>query len=123
VHKVLAAIGAAGKPSVVAMNKIDLITAEDHDVLNRRFPDAVFCSAAEGLGLDALLERLGTELSRLKVEVELEFPFQRGDLVARVHERGEVLDESYSERGTRMVARIGRDTLAEVSSYVATAGD
>jgi GTPase len=71
------------------------------------------------LGVDGLLETLRDRLARLRVEVVLEIPFTHGELVARVHAEGEVLDESYSERGTHLVARLNRDALDELAPYLA----
>jgi hypothetical protein len=39
-----------------------------------------------------------------------------------VHERGEVMEESYDESGTRLVARMPQELLEEFGSYLAEAG-
>jgi GTP-binding protein HflX len=120
VETVLAEIGVVGKPSVLVLNKSDLI--DDHELagLRGRYPDAVVCSATQGEGLDALRARISDELARLEVEIALDIPFERGDLVARVHDEGEVLHESYTVDGTHLVARIARDALEELSPYRST---
>jgi GTP-binding protein HflX len=56
----------------------------------------------------------------LKVEVELEIPFDRGELVARVHEEGDVLEETYTGNGTRLVARIRSEALPDFTKYLIT---
>ncbi|MGH2820089.1 MAG: GTPase HflX, partial [Actinomycetota bacterium] len=48
----------------------------------------------------------------------LEVPFERGDIVARLHDEGEVLVESYTERGTEVVARVPRELLAALGPYL-----
>ena len=100
------------------MNKVDLLTEAEQDKIRGRYPDAVFASAKTGEGLEELLERISDELSKLKVEVELSIPFDKGDLVARVHDEGEVLHESYTETGTHIVARLGRESLASFRDYL-----
>ncbi|MDP9225658.1 MAG: GTPase HflX [Actinomycetota bacterium] len=122
VRRVLKDIGVAERASLLVMNKLDLLSEVDVDKLRGRFPDAAFCSADSGEDIEELLGRLGEELSRLRVEVTLEIPFTRGDLVARVHERGEVVEESYDEKGTRLVARMPRELLKELGSYLAEVG-
>jgi GTP-binding protein HflX len=122
VSQVLNDIGMAERPTLLVMNKTDLLTEDEVGVLRGRFPDAAFCSAGSGEGIDELLEKLSEELSRLRVEVTLEIPFARGDLVARVHERGEVMQETYDESGTRLVARMPRELLEEFGSYLAEVG-
>jgi len=119
VNAVLNDIGVVSKPSVVALNKTDLVAPEELDALRRRYPEAVFCSAAEGDGIQALLQTLEDELRKLKVEVELAIPFQRGDLVARVHEEGEVLEETYTDAGTHLVARVNAESLGELNAFLA----
>ena len=118
VQRVLGDIGAADKPAVVALNKADLIDDDRRRALERRHPEALFCSAASGEGIGDLLGRLDDELARMKVEVEVEIPFDRGELVARIHDEGDVLKESFSERGTHLVARVRRNMAADLGPFV-----
>ena len=118
VNAVLTEIGATDKPSLMVLNKIDLLSDEEIDKLRGRYPDAVLTGAAASVGLDALLDQLADHLSRLRVEVTLLIPFDRGDLAARVHQEGDVLKETYDSDGTHMVARIPRQSLAEFQAYV-----
>ena len=119
VEGVLKEIGVTERPALLAINKIDLLSEPELDKLKGRFPDAVFCSAARGDGMDDLLDRLSQELSRLKVEVTVEIPFDKGALVARLHDEGEVVDEAYSEAGTRVVARVPSEFLDQLGPYLA----
>lgn len=118
VNVVLNELGAVEKPALLALNKVDLLSEVERDKLEGRFPEAVLCSAETGEGLDNLLERLAGELSRLKIEVHLVIPFERGDLVARLHDEGEVLEESYREAGTQLVARIPPESLDDFTPFV-----
>ena len=113
VNTVLNEIGVTGKPTLLVLNKIDLISEVHLDKLRGRFPHAVFCAAGLNRELDGVVAGIEAELSRLKVEVELNIPFERGDVVARVHDEGDVVEETYSEHGTRVTsarsaARISR---------------
>ena len=119
VESVLAEIGAGGRPTLLVMNKIDLLDEVELDKLKGRFPDAAFCSAEHGLGIDDLLEALSQHLALLKIEVVLEVPFERGDLVARVHQEGEVVSETYTERGTRLTARVPREVAGDLTEFLA----
>ncbi|MDQ4027589.1 MAG: GTPase HflX [Actinomycetota bacterium] len=123
VNDVLIEIGAANKPVVLALNKSDLLTDDEIARLRTRFPEAVICSAQTGHGMNELLEAIGAALSRLRVEVELHIPFDRGDLVAKAHERGDVLKETYSEAGTHLIARIERESLGEFASFLTSTND
>jgi GTPase len=119
VNTVLKDIGAVEKPTIIVMNKSDLIPAERLSDLRAKFPDAVFCSAFEGEGIDAVVAAIDRELARVKVEVTLEIPFDRGELVARVHQEGDVIEESYSSDGTRLVARVNRELMSELEKFLA----
>ncbi|MDQ3646207.1 MAG: GTPase HflX, partial [Actinomycetota bacterium] len=119
VDEVLKEIDAVGRPTLLAMNKIDLLSPDEVDTLRHRFPEAVLCAAGSGEGVDQLRRSLDRELAKLRVEVELDIPFDRGDVVSRVHELGDVLEETYGESGTHLVARMPRETLDIVSAYLA----
>ena len=119
VEVVLKEIGVTDRPTMLALNKADLLSEVERDKVKGRFPDAVLCSAATGEGIDDLLERLSQELSRLKVEITAEIPFDKGALVARLHDEGEVIDEAYSESGTRVVARVPAEFLDDLAPYLA----
>ena len=119
VKGVLRDIGAANRPTLLALNKVDLLSEVELDKLRGRFPDAALVSATTGAGIDELLQGLSDELARMRVEVTLEVPFSRGDIVARVHSDGDVVEESYSSTGTRLVARVPRDLLGALGEYLA----
>ncbi|MBW3594269.1 MAG: GTPase HflX [Actinobacteria bacterium] len=118
VNGVLKDIGVTGKSSLLVMNKIDLLTDVELDKIRGAFPEAAFISATTGEGIEDLLERIEAELSRLRVEVVLEIPFDRGGVTARVHQVGEVVEESYTEEGTRLLARIPRHRLSDFEPYL-----
>ncbi len=118
VDTVLKEIGVTGKPTLLVFNKIDLLSEVQLDKLRRRFPGAVFCAAGLDRKVQGVVAGIEAELSRLKVEVELNIPFERGDVVARVHDEGEVVEETYSEHGTRVTARIQRESLADFRPYL-----
>ncbi|MGH2807905.1 MAG: GTPase HflX [Actinomycetota bacterium] len=120
VDGVLAEIGVLAKPTLLVMNKIDLLTDVELDKLRGRFPDAAFMSADTGEGQGDLLEGIAAQLSRLKVEVTLEIPFDRGELVARIHDEGEVLGEDYTEKGTRLLARLPREALGDLQEFLSS---
>ncbi|MEA2451960.1 MAG: GTPase [Actinomycetota bacterium] len=117
VRRVLNDLEFAERPVILAFNKIDLVDDAALATLKGRFPDAVFISAQEDEGLEELLHRLEFELSKLRVETTLDIPFDRGDVVSRVHEQGDVIEETYGENGTHIVARLPREALDELAPF------
>ncbi len=118
VHEVLAEIDAAGVPEQVVVNKVDAADAETLDRLRAGFPDAVFVSAVAGEGLDKLRAVIADRLPRPDAEVHVLLPYDRGDLVARVHEQGDVLASEHTEHGTVHHAREEPELAATLVAYL-----
>jgi GTP-binding protein HflX len=68
-------------------------------------------------GLDALLELVAEGLPKPDVEVDLLLPYDRGDLLSRVHDHGEVLAMEHTEAGTRVRAKVHGQALASLAAY------
>ncbi|MEN8115292.1 MAG: GTPase HflX, partial [Actinomycetota bacterium] len=56
-------------------------------------------------------------LEAVTVKVDLVIPYDRGDLVASLHEAGEVLAEHHGEEGTEMTVRLPAATAERLSNY------
>ena len=121
VGAVLKELGASEKPSLIAFNKSDLLDGDDMARLRARYPEAVLCSAATGAGMDEVAERIEQELAKVRVEASFDVPFDRGDVVSRIHEEGDVLKEEYAEDGTHLVARVPAQTLADLGGFITPA--
>ena len=117
VREVLAEIGAANLPEVVVVNKADLADPLTLARLRRAEPGAVVVSASTGEGIDTLRERIDAALPRPPVEVEVLIPYDRGDLVSRVHSEGEVLVEEHRTDGTFVAARVHHGLAAALRSF------
>jgi GTPase len=103
---------------VVALNKVDLLDAEDRGRLPRRFPGAVPISAATGEGMPELLEAVARAVPAPPIEVSLLIPFDREDLLARLYRDGEVLESAPDSTGMVVRARVGERELAAVRDFV-----
>src|SRR4051812_5790655 len=119
VHIVLAEIDAAAVPELIVVNKVDAMTEDDVLTLRRALPGAVWVSARTGHGIDQLREIIATRLPHPDVEVDVLVPYDRGDLVARVHRDGEVLSETHEEAGTRLSARVDGALAAALEEFAA----
>jgi GTP-binding protein HflX len=119
VREVLADVGARQVPELVVVNKCDAADPVVIDRLLRRESHAVAVSARTGEGIAELAERVAQLLPRPDVELELLIPYQRGDLVHRVHADGEVLAEEHTPAGTRLRAKVHPPLAAELVAFVA----
>ncbi len=93
-------------PELLVVNKIDAADPLTLTQLRGMLPDAVFVSARTGEGLDVLRERLGEFVDKQDVEVSVLLPYTRGDLVARIHSDGRILQSEHEATGTRVHARV-----------------
>lgn len=119
VDNVLEEIGANGKPTLMVLNKIDQLTGSD--VLPRfaeRHPHAVPISAIKGEGLTALLGELGSQLRPIRDFVEMSVPHERTDVIARLHEVGQVVERRYDGDTARFKVRIPPHLNREFAPYV-----
>ena len=114
VRSVLHEAGAADVPVVVALNKIDLCDAADVLRLMRLFPGAVAVSAQSGAGINDLLDAIAYALRDWREELRVTVPYAASDIVALLHERGEVAETSYGADGVAIVATVDRRTAALV---------
>ncbi len=63
VNDVLVDMGLADVPLVLALNKWDMLDDEERENLLAAYPNAIYISAADGTGLDMLLQSLGRLLN------------------------------------------------------------
>ena len=118
VVETLGLIGAQDIPCMVVYNKVDLLDDEERAELIRQHPDACLVSARTGEGMDALRAAIVERIAAYEVPVVLSVPFDRGDAVLRVHSECTVLEESYDERGTTVVARIPSGLLEAYAPFI-----
>jgi GTP-binding protein HflX len=119
VRAVLSELESQPDTELLVVNKVDAVDEETLLRLKRLWPDAVFVSARTGEGLDTLRRTIEQLLPRPAVELELLVPYDRGDIVARLHERGEVLETEHTAAGTRMRVRVSERFAARLDPFVA----
>ncbi|MDF2376968.1 MAG: GTPase HflX [Verrucomicrobiales bacterium] len=95
---VLRELGAADKPMITVLNKVDLI-ADDldriHELKSHFDERSVFISAVTGEGLDKLTGRLCEMMVDRVARLTLKIPQARQDLVALLHREAKVLATAY----------------------------
>jgi len=104
VEQVLEEIGAGGLPVVVALNKADLVASDLQlalPVASATLP-TVRVSALTGSGIDELLRCVSDQLIQRFAALDVLIPYDRGDLVALLHQFGTIEYEGYEEGGTHL---------------------
>nr|WP_235834122.1 GTPase HflX [Actinomadura logoneensis] len=117
VREVFREIGADSLPELIVINKADAADPLAIARLRRREPHSVVVSARTGQGIEELREAIERDLPTLAREVRVLLPYERGDLVTAVHERGEVLKQEHEAAGTVLLARVPEDLAAELTRY------
>jgi GTPase len=121
VRVVLAEIGAGDVPEIVVINKADVADEIQVKGLRLAEPRSVVVSALTGTGIADLLDEVERSLPRALSEISVVLPYSRGDLLARVHSYGEMLQIEHSDAGTALTARVPAALAAELDRYVVTA--
>ena len=109
VLQVLASLGAADKPTIDVINKIDRLDATP------QWPGAIGISAKTGEGIDALLDEIARHLRGVQRAVRIEIPYAQGGLLSMLHEGANVLSEEYNERGVVVEAMIDDELSGRIA--------
>ena len=117
VRGVLADVDAQAVPELVVVNKADIADPLVVDRLRRREKHVVVVSARTGEGMEELRTIIARELPRPEVLVDVLLPYDRGDLVSRMHDEGDLLREEHVAEGTRVRARVSPALAAELGPY------
>ena len=123
VREVLAEVGSDAVPELLVVNKTDAADEETLLLLKRLWPGAVFASARTGAGLDGVRAAIEERLPWPAKEISALVPYERGDLVARVHSAGEVIDAAHLPEGTRLRARVDETLAAELAPFAIESWD
>jgi GTP-binding protein HflX len=119
VNSVLAEIGAAGKPAIMVFNKMDCAANGGHlTQLKEKFPHAVEISAKTGQGVPHLLAEIGTQLRPKREFLKLRIPHEYADVIARLHQVGQVVERRYNGKSAKFKARIPTHLHAEFARFI-----
>jgi GTPase len=117
VNEVIAERDGQPAPELVVVNKIDAADGLTLAQLRRALPGAAFVSAHTGDGLEQLQQRMGQLVTPTDTAVDVTIPYDRGDLVARVHADGRVDATEHNQEGTRIKARVPMPLAASLSEF------
>ncbi len=95
---VLKELGAGDKPTIIVLNKIDLLEDQDaqfHALRAHFGEDVVFFSAKDEIGVDDLISRMNALLVERVCRLDLRISQSRQDLVALLHREAKILNQDY----------------------------
>jgi GTP-binding protein HflX len=117
VREVFAEIDATGVPELIVINKADIADPMVIARLRAREPHSVVVSAHTGEGIEEALRVIESELPRPGVEFNVLLPYERGDLVDRIHRAGEISTLEHTGAGTLVRGRAHADLAGELAAY------
>jgi len=120
VRRVLREIDAGTIPEQLVINKADIAEQSAIERLEALHPDALTVSAVTGAGVNAMLEALAELLEGAMIEIDLTIPYDRGDLVAALHEAGEVIGETHTAAGTELRVKVPKTEADRYAQFTGT---
>jgi GTP-binding protein HflX len=118
VHSVLREIGADDIPEQLVINKTDVADPVAVKRLLELHPGAVATSAVTGAGIEELGAAVTERLAEKTNDVELTVPYERGDIVALVHNIGNVATTEHTDAGTKISAQVPSTELHRFAEFL-----
>jgi GTP-binding protein HflX len=118
VESVLKELHAADKPTLHVKNKIDLLPAKQRDSL-RDDAHTVHVSAAKGIGLSTLLDRIDQMLSEdATSRVRLVVPQREGKALAMLEARSRIYSREYKDGAVELEAEVPESLSRQLQKWV-----
>ena len=118
VERVLKELEVEKKPRLRVMNKIDLLPPMQHESL-RGDSHTVYISAAQGVGISALLDRIDQLLEDDAVSrVRLRIPQKEGKLLALLEARANIDSRSYQDGFVELSAEAPESVVRRVRNFI-----
>ncbi len=117
VRQVLNDVGAGTVPEMLVLNKIDIADPTMVMTLRARHPDAVTFSARTGEGMEEMVAILEDRLPNPEVAVDVLVPYERGDLMDRIHRAGRISSLEHTGEGTAVQALVRPGLADELAEF------
>ncbi|GHD07277.1 GTPase HflX [Zhihengliuella salsuginis] len=124
VREVLRDVDAHEIPEIIVLNKADAADPFVIERLRQREPRTAVVSARTGAGIDELMEQVSAAIPRPDVLMDILVPYQRGDVVSRLHENdAEILTTEHVADGTRMRVQVRESLKPELEEFLLDGND
>ncbi len=109
VEDVLEDLDANPNEKMLIINKIDLLPPERIEKLKTCYPRASFISARTGEAVDKLLQTIDRSINERLTSISLMLPYENAGLIEEIHNRGQVEEEDYCQKGISISALVPED--------------
>ena len=118
VRHVLGEVDALNIPEIIVLNKADVADPMVIERIRNRESNTAVVSARTGAGITELLELVRSSIPRPTVQLEIMLPYNRGDLIAKLHQsESEILENEHTEHGTRMIVKVRESLAVQLEPY------
>ena len=107
--------GAQGRPTILCLNKVDLLSEERAKELRREYPGTVMISALEGC--EALLEKVYRAIASERERMEILIPHAEYAAASRLYGTAEIHAQENTTDGLWMDVSLPRSASANYASY------
>jgi GTP-binding protein HflX len=116
--EVLEQIDVDTKRIQLVFNKADAVTDPAiKEATQRRYPEAVWVSATQGLGLDDLKDALSERLTLGQETMTLFIPYTAKDAISLIEKSAKVLMSKYEPEGVRFQVRLAPEHAAKLKGF------
>lgn len=117
VNDVLRQIDSTDTPCMLVFNKADLLDDDVLEAMRRRYSDAYFISSLTGTGARELVDSISHAAASKDSLLSIRLPFDRGDLASLAHRKCRIMNESYTEEGIEITARVPAELRNRFEAY------
>jgi GTP-binding protein HflX len=121
-RSVLTELGAVDKPTIIVLNKVDLIAGDEdrlHELKTKFDSSAVFISITTGEGIETLIQRLADMMVDRVSRLPLRIPQARQDLIALLRREGKIVNQDYEGNDIVLTAIIPHALRHHFEAYKA----
>jgi GTP-binding protein HflX len=115
---VLAEIGADQTPSLLVLNKVDQLDAEQIAELTQEYPKAVFISTRNREDIKRMRELILSFFETDMIDKRLLIPYTQGKVLGMIRERARVLEEKHEDEGTIVTIRAPEEVHAWIEKQL-----
>ncbi len=122
VDSTLEELDATNKRTIIVLNKVDKMDSNQVREMRSDYPEAVFVSAEQSIGLDELEERIEKMIELDYQDHTLQIPVSKYKAVAFIHENANVEEERYEGSDVEMTFSMAKKDFEQLSHLLNTIG-
>lgn len=117
VNDTLLELKISNKPTILAFNKIDIISEEENiKMIENEYPGAIFLSAKRFINLTNFLELMQKTYEGNCNIYQLYLPYDKYNLISNLYHIGDILERDDNEKGIKIKVKVNPNRL-EIFSY------